>query len=208
MNNRFDQHAASWDAKEYRTRMAENVTAAMRKEVNLNPEMDIMDFGCGTGLVSLPLAMEVASLTGLDNSSGMLEVFLEKSKGLNLTNVQAQNLSLDAGDALTGSYDLILSSMTFHHVEDVPALVKILFSATKPGGTLCVADLDPDYGFFHSDNTDVKHFGFDRSIMMDHFRAAGFTDVKETTATKMPRVGQDNIEREFSIFLIVGRKSA
>jgi hypothetical protein len=44
--------------------------------------------------------------------------------------------------------------------------------------------------------------------MKEHFRAAGFTEVKETTAAKMPRVGADNVEREFSIFLIVGSKGA
>jgi len=206
MNNRFDQDAASWDAKEYRIRLAENVAAAIRREVKLNPDMELLDFGCGTGLVSLSLAPEVASLTGVDNSAGMLEVFMDKAAGNNQGNVKCLNLNLGDGDALPGAYDLILSSMTFHHVKDIPAVIRVLFNALKPHGYLCVADLDPDHGLFHSDNTDVHHFGFEREVMMEFFRSAGFSKVRAATAATMPRVGDDGVEREFSIFLVTGVK--
>lgn len=207
MNNRFDQDAASWDAKEYRIRLAENVAAAIRREVKLNAVMELLDFGCGTGLVSLSLAPEVACLTGVDNSSGMLEVFMDKAAGMNLENVRCLNLDLGDGDALPGAYDLILSSMTFHHVKDVPEVIRVLFNALKPGGHLCIADLDPDHGLFHSDNTDIHHFGFDREAMMEFFRSAGLSEVRVATAAIMPRVGDDGVEREFSIFLVTGVKS-
>jgi len=206
MNNRFDQDAASWDAKEYRIRLADSVAEAIRKEVRLTPDMDVMDFGCGTGLVSLPLAVEVASLTGLDSSAGMLEVFMGKAATLNLGNVQSLILNLAEGDKLTGLYDLILSSMAFHHIKDIQGLVQILCVALKPGGHLCVADLDPDYGLFHADNSDIYHFGFERDEMMDSFRAAGLIRVRAATAAMMPRIGADGVEREFSIFLVTGVK--
>jgi len=206
MTNRFDQGAASWDAKEDRTKMAASVTAAIRKEVPLNKKMQILDFGCGTGLISLSLSPDVASLTGVDNSTGMLEVFMEKAATQNLPNVQGLNLNLAGGDDLTGSYDLILSSMTFHHVKDVPALLMKLFKGLKPGGYLCVADLDPDNGLFHADNSDIFHFGFEREVMMDLFRSAGLTKVRASTAAVMPRLGEDGVQREFLIFLVTGVK--
>lgn len=206
MNNRFDQDAPSWDAKEYRIRLAEQVTAAIRREVKLYPEMDLLDFGCGTGLVSLALAREVATLTGLDNSSGMLEVFMDKAAGMNLGNVHSLNLNIGDGDSLPGLYDLILSSMTFHHFKDVPLLIQIIFNACKPGGNLCIADLDPDHGLFHNDNTGIHHFGFEREDMMGFFRSAGFLNVRAVTAATQSRTGMDGVEREFSIFLVTGQK--
>lgn len=205
-NSRFDQDAASWDAKEYRIKMAGNVTEAIRNEVILNSGMDLMDFGCGTGLVSLPMAAEAGSLSGVDNSAGMLEVFLTKAAEMNLPNVKSLNLNLGDGDTLPGSYDLILSSMAFHHVKDISSLIRLLVDALNPGGYLCIADLDSENGLFHADNTGVYHFGFDRENMMELFRLSGLNEVRACTASNMPRTGNDGVERDFPIFLITGVK--
>jgi len=206
MDNRFDKNAASWDAKEYRLKLAENISKSVRTAVKLDPAMDLMDFGCGTGLVSLPLASEVASLTGVDTSTGMLEVFMEKAMTMELHNVKCLNLNLGNGEVLPGAYDLILSSMTFHHVKNVLVVIRSMYGALRPGGYLCIADLDLDSGLFHADNTDVHHFGFDREVMKEYFREAGFVDVSATTATAMPRVGEDGVERVFPVFLVTGIK--
>ena len=131
---------------------------------------------------------------------------MEKAAGMNLGNVRSLNLNLGNRDVLTGSYDLILSSMAFHHVKDVPALIRMLFNALKPGGHLCVADLDPDQGLFHSDNTDIHHFGFERKQMTEFFRDAGLTQIRVTTAASLPRTGEDGVEREFPVFLVTGVK--
>jgi 2-polyprenyl-3-methyl-5-hydroxy-6-metoxy-1,4-benzoquinol methylase len=206
MTNRFDEGAASWDSRDYRVRLAESVNGAIRKEVKLSGEMEVLDFGCGTGLVSLPLAGEVAGLTGVDNSSGMLAVFMEKAATLKLDNVRGLNLNLEGGDQLPGSYHLILSSMTFHHVQDVQALIRKLYESIRPGGYLCVADLDSDHGLFHSDNMGIHHFGFERDTMRSYFLDTGFTDIRVCTAANLPRVGEDEIERVFPVFLITGVK--
>ena len=206
VSNRFDKSAASWDAKDTRVRLAESVAEAIRREVKLSTEMDLLDFGCGTGLVSLPWAHEVASLTGADNSAGMVEVFMDKAKGTNLGNVRSLILKRNDHDAIPGAFDLILSSMAFHHVKDVQAQIRVLYDALKPGGQLCIADLDPDQGLFHADNTDVHHFGFERELMMTYFRSAGFSNVRAATVTVLRRVGKDGMEREFSVFLVTGAR--
>ncbi len=206
MQNRFDQDAPTWDDKSHRVKLAAEIAESIRHAVRISQDMDILDFGCGTGLVSLGLAEEVRSLTGLDSSAGMLEVFRDKAVGMGLTNVSALHLDLAGGDKLPGSYHLIISSMTFHHLEDVPAMARILADALHPGGTLCIADLDPDHGHFHSDNTGVHHFGFDREYMIDYFRSAGLSKIISKDATTMTRTGKDGVEREFTVFLVAGTK--
>ncbi len=208
MNNRFDQDASSWDAKDYRIRMADSVAAAIRQVVKVIPEMDVLDFGCGTGLVSMSLAQEVASLTGLDNSAGMLDVFMEKAADSNFRNVKSLNLDLSGKDEVVGFYDLILSSMAFHHILDVAGVILKLTRALKPGGFLCIADLDTEPGVFHADNTGVHHYGFDRDAIMSLYRSAGLINVGAVTATSTSRLGADNVERAFPIFLITGVKPA
>jgi hypothetical protein len=48
----FDIVADTWDEEPRRVKLAEEVTAAIRREVSLTCEMEALDYGCGSGLVS------------------------------------------------------------------------------------------------------------------------------------------------------------
>ena len=50
------------------------VGEAILREVRATTDMDVLDYGCGTGLVSLFLLSHVRSVTGADSSPGMLQV--------------------------------------------------------------------------------------------------------------------------------------
>ena len=76
--SRFDQSAATWDNKPERIALAKAVGEAILREAKPTGDMDILDYGCGTGLVSLFLLPHVHSMTGVDSSSGMLDVLNKK----------------------------------------------------------------------------------------------------------------------------------
>jgi len=105
---------------------------------------------------------------------------------------------------LPGVYDLIVSSMTLHHIRHVDRLLAQLHQAISPGGRLCLADLDSDDGQFHSDNQGVFHFGFDRAGLRQAFAGAGFTNIQVITAAEMLKPARDGGLRRFTIFLITG----
>ena len=84
--------------------------------------MDVMDFGCGTGLLTMRLQPLVHSITGVDSSNGMLEVFKSKIAKLKLNNVRAVLVNLDNNDTLAGNYDLVVSNMTLHHIKEIEPL--------------------------------------------------------------------------------------
>jgi 2-polyprenyl-3-methyl-5-hydroxy-6-metoxy-1,4-benzoquinol methylase len=205
-DNRFDKDARTWDDKSHRVKLSDDIAATIIQRVSLKSDMNVLDFGCGTGLLSLRLAESVKSLTGLDNSAGMLEVFAEKAAQMGFSNVETLCLNLDEGDHLEPGYDLIISAMALHHVKNTRKVITELHQALNPGGILAIADLDPDYGRFHSDNTGVHHFGFERDEVMDQFRKAGLTKVSVTTAAEMLREGTDGVSRTFTIFLATGVK--
>jgi 2-polyprenyl-3-methyl-5-hydroxy-6-metoxy-1,4-benzoquinol methylase len=50
---RFDQVAGSWDEDPGRVALARAVAEQIRQQVPLMPQMDVLDFGCGTGLLTL-----------------------------------------------------------------------------------------------------------------------------------------------------------
>jgi len=168
--------------------------------------MDVLDFGCGTGLLTLALQPFVCSITGVDSSSGMLEVFETKIKEQHLNNVKANNLDLDKGDALTGSYHLIVSSMTLHHVKNISPLLKQFYAILLPTGCLAIADLDLDDGKFHSNNDGIFHCGFDRAKLSKTFTEAGFNNVQDITAAEIEKETLNNEMRQFTVFLMVGKK--
>jgi 2-polyprenyl-3-methyl-5-hydroxy-6-metoxy-1,4-benzoquinol methylase len=202
----FDAAAASWDEQPARVRLANDVAAAIARQVVLRPDMEVLDFGCGTGLLTLRLALLVRSVTGVDSSRGMLNVLAAKIAKQNLTNVRTLRLDLDAGDDLTDEYHLIVSSMTLHHIREVGPLLERFYKALAPGGHLCLADLDPDDGLFHDDNQGVFHCGFARAALRQAFVAAGFDEVQGITAaevTKPTRLGE---LRRFTVFLMTGLK--
>jgi ubiquinone/menaquinone biosynthesis C-methylase UbiE len=98
--------------------------------------------------------------------------------------------------------------MTLHHVEDIDALLTQFFRSLKVPGWLCVADLDPEQGEFHDDNTGVFHFGFERDALRRAFVEAGFVDVHDLTAVEVAKPTPQGTLRTFSVFLVTGRKAA
>lgn len=149
----------------------------------------------------------MGSVTGVDSSQGMIDVFRAKIANQKLKNARALHLDLDRGDVLEGCYDLIASSMTLHHIQDIAPLFIQFYSAIASGGYIAIADLDSDGGLFHTDKTGVFHNGFDRAELRYIMEEAGFTDVQDCTAAEVTKIGADGMERTFSIFLLTGQRS-
>ena len=202
----FDQEAAQWDANPGRVKLAGDVADAMIRAVSPAKDQDALDFGCGTGLVTLKLQPLVKSITGMDSSRGMLAALESKVAGQGLSNVRTQILDLEQGGKVEGHYHLIVSSMTLHHVPDPAALISQLAGALLPGGTLAVADLDTEDGSFHGDNTGVLHLGFDRARIKGLFERAGLSAVRDVTAAVVAKEIEGKGRRDFPVFLVIGEK--
>ena len=202
----FDAAAASWDTNPYRVRLAQDVGRAFAGRVRLSPSMDVLEVGCGTGLVTLLLQPHVRSITGIDSSKGMLEVLGSRIQDMGLTNVTTRLIDLETCDNLEGTFDLVVSSMTLHHIRDVPRLLRQCFAVLKPGGTLAIADLDSDGGLFHRKNELVFHNGFDRAILSKEFYDTGLRTVRNRTAAMPVKPDCNGDLRCFSVFLITGEK--
>ena len=203
----FDHEAASWDEKQGRVKLADDVVSAIRGEITLTKNMDVLDYGCGTGLITLGIHPFVNTVTGIDSSKGMLNVLIDKISRQKLTNVSTRHLDMEADEALHDKFHLILSSMTLHHIQQPDILTKQLSESLHVGGYLCIADLDPSSGLFHGNNQGVFHPGFERSHVKDMLEQAGFQYIKDITAAKVTKdVAEEGGAREFTVFLVSGQK--
>ncbi len=104
------------DLNPERIKLANDIADAIIRIVKPAKNMDILDFGCGTGLVTLRLKPYVRCIIGVDSSKGMLSVVDDKVARRGLANVYTEFVNFDKGVSLTGAFDLIVSSMTVHHV--------------------------------------------------------------------------------------------
>ena len=202
----FSKEAATWDDKPGRVKVAHAIAEAIIGAVPITPDMTALDFGCGTGLLTLRLQPLVRSIVGVDSSPGMLSVLEQKVSQQRLTNVCWQCIDFEEGSMPQGRFTLITSAMTLHHVREVEPLLAWFFQALAPGGLLCLADLDLEDGLFHEDNTGVFHFGLDRAWLEQQLTVAGFTGVQAMTATEIEKPAADGVLRRFPVFLLHAQK--
>jgi ubiquinone/menaquinone biosynthesis C-methylase UbiE len=202
---RFDHLAAEWDSNPTRVVMARAVVDAIRAAVVLRPDMDVMDFGAGTGLISLGLLPDVERVTAVDTSSAMLRVLDDKLKAQRIGNVQTLLCENNTTPLPVSGFDLIVSSMVLHHIQDVPQTLQRLRSCLRPGGWIALADLDTEDGTFHADSSGVYHHGFDRGNVCRWSQDAGFSEITACEAHRIVRSAPGGESRRYPVFLVTGR---
>ncbi len=195
----FDARAATWDEDPGKRRRAEEVAAAIRARVKLSSDMRALEYGAGTGLLSFELADALGPIVLTDNSIGMLDVARAKIAAHCADQMTVRPLDLTIDPLPVERFDLIYSMMTLHHVPDTTSLLDKLRALLRPGGCLCIADLDAEDGSFHGADVAVHH-GFDRNALETALRTVGFGDVQFSTCFEIPRG-----ERRYTVFLAVAR---
>jgi tRNA (cmo5U34)-methyltransferase len=199
-NEHFDQAAATWDLTDRRVALAHAVAQAIAARVPLAKTQSVLDFGCGTGLVTFDLAPQVGSITGADTSPGMLKTLAGKAEALGIP-LHLLALAGTGSDDLGGPYDLIVSSMTLHHVADVPALFRQFARHLHPGGRVALADLDEEDGSFHEAAVSIHHRGFPRERIQSWLGEAGFQEIRLETAAVTRKQAKD-----YPVFLATARR--
>jgi len=195
----FAHKSKSWDMNSKRVKNAEAIAKGILKNINMRADMTLMDFGAGTGLLSYFIAPNVEKIVAVDNSPSMLEKFYEKQNEFDCdTEVIEADLSTEMIDK---KFDGIISSMTIHHLSDLPALFSKLYDMLEVDGFISLADLDSEDGTFHSDNTGVYHYGFDRENLQQIATDIGFKNISFETVSTIAKPHND-----FTIFLMTATK--
>lgn len=195
----FEDKAGDWDGRDLVRQLSAGIGQAMLAHTPLRDDMEVMDFGAGTGLISSHLAPRVRSITAVDISSAMLTKLQEKPELQGKVVPVCQDI-LDK--PLARTFDLIVSAMAMHHVEDTERLVATLAAHLKPGARIALADLDTEDGTFHAAGIEgVFHAGFAREALRDALARHGFTDIRFVTAHTARKEG-----KEYPIFLVTAVK--
>lgn len=202
----FDARAATWDEDPVKVARANAVADAMRRRLDLRPDTRALEYGCGTGLLTFALRPPLEHVTLADSSPGMLRVLETKIAAAGASGMRTLRLDLDVDPVPARRYDLVHSLMTLHHVGDTARILHDWSSMLAASGELAVADLDAEDGSFHG-SAFTGHRGFDRRRLAERVEAAGFETPSFETVFRMSRPDGPG-QKEFTVFLMVARKSA
>ena len=108
-----------------------------------NPNLKILDLGCGTGILIKKLLslFPSAEVCGIDPSAEMLNIARQRLP-------PSVNLKLGSADKLDfedNSFDLVISTNAFHYFRDPQTAIREALRVRKPKGCLVITDWCHDY---------------------------------------------------------------
>lgn len=142
-NRMADRYAAQPVADEtaYQTKLA--TTRRL-----LRPDMELFEFGCGTGSTALIHAANVRHIRAVDFSERMIEIAEGKADKAGTKNISFEVGSIENVDLEPESLDMVLGMSILHLLKNKEAAIAKIFRALKPGGyfltsTACLGDMMP-----------------------------------------------------------------
>jgi ubiquinone/menaquinone biosynthesis C-methylase UbiE len=109
----------------------------------VQPGEAVLDLGCGTGQVTLPLASRGAEVLAVDVSPAMADQLRAEAQRRSLSSIVTATVPIEKLALPPGSFDLIVSSYALHHLRDPDKalLVRSAYRWLRPGGRLVIADM-------------------------------------------------------------------
>jgi ubiquinone/menaquinone biosynthesis C-methylase UbiE len=143
----------------------------------------VIDFGCGPGFYTIPLARMTARTIGIDISTKMLERAGHNSKkdGVRVELIQSDGISIDLQDE---SVNLILMVHVFHEIGDKEKVLREFSRLLKPSGRLAIVERTRAAGHLS------RRFGppvMDHGVIVHAITQAGFTVIE------VMQIGEDSV---------------
>ena len=147
----MDRSTKFWDniAERYSKQpIADEVSYQKKLQVTreyFHPDMEVLEFGCGTGSTALIHAPYVKHIQAIDISAKMIEIARAKATAQNVENVTFEQSSMDEFSAADGTFEAILGLNILHLLENKEATIAKVLKMLKPGGifvtsTVCLGD--------------------------------------------------------------------
>lgn len=164
----WDDFAETWDDQEGVVAYADSAFQSLAMVLDRhNRSLDgaaVMDFGCGTGLLTERLVNAGASVHAVDVSEPMLAVLTAKIASHRWVDVVTSQASPTEGPV----FDVVVCSSVLSFVADYPVTVSQLVSALKPGGLFIQWDWE---------QVDGEAGGLSRTEISDALTGAGLEQV-------------------------------
>lgn len=156
----------------------------------------VLDFACGTGLISINIAPYVKQIVGVDIADEMLKIFNHKihNQGIPKEEMAAFKINIfeeedikkhenEVPGGLDG-FDAVVASLAYHHIDDIDLASRSLFARLRSGGWAYIVDLSKgkeliagEGGYQDKDEVVPHRGGFTTNEMKATLEQAGFKNI-------------------------------
>ncbi|MFH1526570.1 MAG: class I SAM-dependent methyltransferase [Bacteroidota bacterium] len=134
----WDRTASSYDKEEKKDEKI-YLQLIEKSKVYLKLTDFVLDFGCGTGLVSNEIANSARKIHAIDLSSKMIDIAKNKAEKREIFNIEYMHSTIFDSRLKKGTFDIILAFYVLHLVEDTQAVIQRINELLKPGGFIISA---------------------------------------------------------------------
>ncbi|EPX55670.1 transcriptional regulator, ArsR family [Cystobacter fuscus DSM 2262] len=166
---------------------------------SLLPPLDVVDFGCGTGVLTVELARWARHVTAIDHNPVALDKARAEAGRLGLRNITFLEADLKALPLESGAQDLVVLSQSLHHVNSSERVLAEGARLLRPGGRMVVLELMPHDEQWVRSRLGHQHLGFEPAALQNAMRAAG---LETPTLVAAPR----DAASPFKAFLLTGTR--
>ena len=141
IRERWNEHCTKYDRHGYHSDERKEAWKSLLSQAlgTETKKLGILDVGCGTGMITLPLAELGHNVTGIDLSEGMLKIAKEKASNFNLAVEfklgDAENLPFE--DEL---FDVVINRHLLWTLPDPEKAISDWKRVLKPEGKLVIVD--------------------------------------------------------------------
>lgn len=189
----FDEQAKTWDDNPEKLERAKVFAQEIINFIKPDNNLNALEFGCGTGLLSFEMADAFKNITLVDTSKGMIDVLKDKIKAQNISNFHPLQQDMLEDYNNLKNIDVIFTLMTMHHIHDLDKAFLVFHKVLNANGYLCIADLIEEDGTFHRPEMNFDGYkGFNKEkltqqlilngFMVKHYQTP-FTITKDTGKT-------------------------
>ncbi|KAG2132866.1 S-adenosyl-L-methionine-dependent methyltransferase [Suillus bovinus] len=203
--NYFDEHGHRYNDHPDAHELARRLGVAMINAYTFNEDSTlVLDYACGTGLISRNLAAHAKCIVGADISQVMVDQYNQSvfNQGIPPEEMRAVccDLTVAGPNQLDGmKFDVVVCASAYHHIPSIEDVTKALASYLKPGGSLLVTDImkpssaESAQALLPTEEAHINIIahtgGFEEAVIKAVFEGAGLINFSFVTACKAKRNG-------------------
>jgi len=201
----FNEMAKSWNVtrSEY---FEERLKYKVLSKANIKDKV-VADLGCGTGFLSLALALDASIVFSIDQSVNMLKESKKLMESKKFNNVYPIRSDLGNLVLFDESVDVVFINMALHHVKDAKKAIEEMYRIIKKDGTLIISDVQEHNGQWAKEEMFDEWLGFSNLQIEEWLSDVGFNAVSiENTDLKCKGYSSKGEYTETGIFIAVANK--
>lgn len=143
VKKQYNQWAKRYDVEAKESNIATYLEEKSIKDFMPNVKnKEVLDFGCGTGRYTIPLAKRGANITAIDLTPNMIKLAKKKAKKEKL-NINFKNINLTKFKP-DKEFDLIISMLVLDHIKNLEKAIFVISKASKVGTEVIISNIHPE----------------------------------------------------------------